>query len=221
LLLDDQTAGLKFSLPKIYPITDRELSGLSHTELVRQFVGGGARLVQLRDKSAPSGDFYEDARTAVAIARSNGVIILINDRVDIALMTGADGVHLGQDDLPAAEARRLLGERAIIGVSTHTVEQASQVSADRTADYIAFGPIFETRTKPDHEALVGVEKLREIRTRVGDIPLVAIGGINCSDLAQVLSSGADSAAMISEFYAGNTTVSEQFRKLSAAADRIN
>jgi thiamine-phosphate pyrophosphorylase len=197
------------------------MSGLSHTEQVRQFIDGGATLVQLRDKSAPSGDFCADAWTAVELARSNGVIILINDRVDIAMMTGADGVHLGQDDLPAAEARRLLGSDAIIGVSTHTLDQARQATAESVADYIAFGPVFETRTKTDHEPVVGLEKLREIRCAIGDIPLVAIGGLNRANVTRVLSAGADSAAMISEFYSGKAGISECFREVSAAAEQIN
>jgi thiamine-phosphate pyrophosphorylase len=205
---------LRISLPKIYPITDRELSGLSHTEQVRQFIAGGATLVQLRDKGASSRDFLEDASAAVELAHTGGVLILINDRADIAMMSGADGVHLGQDDLPAGEARKLLGDKAVIGISTHTLDQAREAAADGTADYIAFGPIFETATKSDHEPVVGLERLAEIRAAIGNIPLVAIGGIKAKDLADVFSAGADSAAMISEFYRENIGISERFRNLT-------
>ncbi len=111
-------------LPKIYPITDTRLSKMSHAEQVERFVSGGARVVQLREKYATGRDFFDDATKAIEIARKHGAKIIINDRVDIALALGADGVHLGQDDLPPAEARKILGERAIIGFSTHNGAQA-------------------------------------------------------------------------------------------------
>ncbi len=205
---------MKFSLPKIYPITDRQLSGQSHAEQVRQFIDGGAGLVQIRDKSAPSRDLYKDAREAVDLAHENSILIIINDRVDIAMMTGADGVHLGQDDLPASEARKLLGENAIIGVSTHNLAQARQAAAGKIADYIAFGPIFGTSTKPDHELVVGLDKLREIRTCVSNTPLVAIGGINRENLNEIFSAQAVSAAMISEFYDQNASISTRYHDLT-------
>ena len=119
-----------FQLPKIYPITDTRLTGISIPEQVERLIAGGATLVQVREKSMPSRQFYEAAAAAVAIGRSRGVLVLINDRVDIALAAGADGVHLGQDDLPPAEARKILGPKAIIGFSTHTVEQAVEAAQD-------------------------------------------------------------------------------------------
>jgi len=212
---------LKFSLLKIYPITDRKLSGLSHADQVRQFALGGATLVQLRDKSASSGDLYESALEAVNAANEHGIKLLINDRVDIALMAGAHGVHLGQTDLPAREARKLLGTEAIIGLSTHTIEQARIAVSEGIADYLAFGPIFKTDTKLDHDPLVGTEGLKAIRVVVGDIPLVAIGGIKRANLASVLASGADSVAMISEFYKRQSSLSESFSDLLKIADNDN
>jgi thiamine-phosphate pyrophosphorylase len=109
---------LNLELPKIYPITDVRLSGLSHAEQVKRLIDGGARFIQLREKHASPKDFYESASEALKIARENRVKIVINDRVDIALALKADGVHLGQDDLPPAEARKILGEKAIIGRKT-------------------------------------------------------------------------------------------------------
>jgi thiamine-phosphate pyrophosphorylase len=212
---------LKLSLQKIYPITDRNLSGLSHAEQVARFIDGGATLIQIRDKNLSSGEFYADAEAAVKIAREAKVRILINDRVDIALMTAADGVHLGQDDLPAAAARKLLGMDAVIGISTHSIQQIREALVDGNADYIAFGPIFPTSTKTDHEPLVGLEELVEARELHGDIPLVAISGINRVNLASVLRAGADSAAMISEFYLPPIEISSQFRSLLLEAQANN
>lgn len=212
---------MKLSLQKIYPITDRNLSGLSHAEQVARFIDGGATLIQIREKNLPSGEFFGDAAAAVKIARNASVRILINDRVDIAMMSDADGVHLGQDDLPASAARKLLGADAIIGVSTHTIQQVGEALGDGNADYIAFGPIFPTSTKADHEPLVGLETLSEVRQLVDDLPLVAIGGINRINLASVLHAGADSAAMISEFYRSRTEISSQFRSLLLEAQMSN
>src|SRR5262249_1848032 len=104
-----------FRLPRVYPITDTQLSGLSHAEQVALFADGGATVVQLRDKHASALHFYEQAKAALAVARARGVQLIINDRADIALALGADGVHLGQDDLPPEAARRLLGEEVVIG----------------------------------------------------------------------------------------------------------
>jgi thiamine-phosphate pyrophosphorylase len=210
---------LKFTLQKIYPITDRKLSRLTHAEQVAMFVDGGATLIQIRDKNLPSRELFKDASAAVEIAHKAKAQVLINDRVDIALMSGADGVHLGKHDLPAGAARRILGGEAIIGVSTHSLEQARAALADGNADYIAFGPIFPTSTKSNHEAVVGLEALKQVRRLISNVRLVAIGGINIGNLASVLTSGADSAAMISEFYRTESDISSRFRALQRAAWR--
>jgi len=201
---------VKFELPPIYPITDRRLSGLSHAELVRKFAAG-ATLVQLRDKDATPREFFEHVRAAVAAGRELGVKVIVNDRVDIALAAGADGVHLGQDDLAPAAAREILGADAIIGSSTHTIEQAKR-AVELPVDYIAFGPVFATSTKSDAETVVGLRLLAEVRKAIGEFPLVAIGGINTENIADILQNGADSAAVISALYAGDVT--ENFRRLS-------
>jgi thiamine-phosphate pyrophosphorylase len=212
---------LKLSLQKIYPITDRDLSGLSHAEQVARFIDGGVTLIQIREKNLSSGELFVEASAAVKIAREAKIRVLINDRVDIALMAGADGVHLGHNDLPAAAARKLLGRDAVIGISTHSIQQVRDVLANGNADYIAFGPVFPTLTKTDHEPLVGLKDLAEVRELIGEVPLVAIGGINRSNLVSVLQAGADSAAMISEFYQPRTDISAQFNLLLRASQTNN
>lgn len=184
-------------LPRIYPITDRRISGLSHAEQVERLIAGGATLVQLREKVLPPSEFYADARAALELARHHGVNIIINDRVDIAVALGADGVHLGQEDLPPAEARRILGDNAIIGFSTHTLEQV-RAALRMPVDYIAFGPVFPTQTKERPDSVVGLDLLGEVRQVVGNKPLVAIGGITAANIEAVSDAGADSAAMISQ-----------------------
>lgn len=160
-----------------------------------RLIAGGALTIQLRDKRASPRDFYASAKQAIAAAVKHGVRIIINDRVDIALALKADAVHLGQDDLPPEKAREILGEKAIIGFSTHSIEQARQAMLS-PIDYIAIGPIFETHTKEDPDAAIGLEGLRAVRKEIGDFPLVAIGGITAENLPLVFSAGADSIAMI-------------------------
>jgi thiamine-phosphate pyrophosphorylase len=129
------------------------------------------------------------------------------------MAVAADGVHLGQDDMPADAARHLLGENAIIGISTHTPEQAA-AAAKLPVNYIAFGPVFSTKTKADPDEVVGLFRLSTVKGIVGDIPLVAIGGINASDLVEVLAAGADSAAMISEIVGDGTSIDSRMRRLN-------
>jgi thiamine-phosphate diphosphorylase len=187
---------MSFELPKLYPITDARLSGLTHAEQIKRLGAGGASLVQLREKHLPAREFYRAAAAALEVARARGLRLIINDRVDIAQALGADGVHLGQDDLPPLAARELLGERAIIGFSTHSVEEARE-AARLPVDYIAIGPIFNTSSKENAEAAVGLDGLRRVRQAVGHIPLVAIGGITPETARLVIAAGADSLAAIS------------------------
>ena len=187
---------MNFNLPKIYPITDTSISGLSHVDQVEQLIAGGAEIIQLREKLASPGEFCISAKSAIEIAHQHGVRIIINDRVDIALALKSDGVHLGQDDLSPAEARVILGSEAIIGFSTHTIDQVIEAIM-LPIDYIAFGPVFITRTKKNPDPTVGIETLRAVRNVIGDLPLVAIGGIDANNVNAVIDSGADSAALIS------------------------
>ena len=181
-----------FRLPRVYPLTDVQLSGLSHGEQVRLLSLGGATLIQLREKQMPALQFYDQARAAV----TSGVQLIINDRVDVAVAVGAHGVHLGQDDMPPEAARRLLGDEAVIGYSTHSVEQAKK-ALTLPIDYIAIGPIFTTSTKPNPSPTLGLEGLRAVREAVGNTQLVAIGGISHSNAREVIEAGADCVAVIS------------------------
>lgn len=207
-----------FSFPsKLYPITDTQLSSRTHAEQLIQLAAGGARLVQLREKNLASRAFFEEAVTAMEAARANGIKVIINDRVDIALCVGADGVHLGQDDLPPQAARELLGPDAIIGFSTHDSEQARRAVA-LPISYLAIGPIFTTKTKANPDEVVGLEELRRVREIVGDIPLVAIGGITLENASAVVSAGADAVALISALYQNPAQIPQTTRQVLVAMD---
>ena len=206
---------MQINLPKLYPITDVRLSGLSHAEQVRRLSAGGATLVQLREKHLAPREFYREAEAALRVARSLGVRLIINDRVDLALALHTDGVHLGQDDLPPEAAREILGKDAIIGFSTHSVEQAS-VAARLPIDYLAIGPIFETSSKEKPDPVVGLEGLRRVREITGEIPLVAIGGIRPENIGEVLKAGADTVAVISLLLAGPPEIETRTREILTA-----
>jgi thiamine-phosphate pyrophosphorylase len=204
---------LKMFLPKIYPITDVRLTGLSHAVQVEKLVEGGAEIVQLREKYAAPKDFYADAKKALEFAREINVKIIINDRVDIALALEADGVHLGQDDLPPEQARKILGAKAIIGFSTHSVAQVVE-AVKLPVDYIAIGPVFSTNTKENPDETVGIETIKGVREAVGDFPLVAIGGLTSENFRDVLNAGADSAAIISDLLSDRGKIAERMRLFS-------
>jgi thiamine-phosphate pyrophosphorylase len=194
----------------IYPITDRKLSGLTHAEQVELASAGGAKLIQLREKDLSPSEFYREATDAIAKARSCGMKLIINDRVDVALAAKADGVHLGQDDLPPDAARQILGPEIIIGLSTHTPEQA-RLAAKLPVDYIAIGPVFSTTTKLGAEATIGAEGVRLARQEIGEIPLVAIGGITCDNYEGVLQAGADAVSVIKDLWADSRRAPDQIR----------
>jgi thiamine-phosphate pyrophosphorylase len=203
---------VSLNLPRVYPITDTRLSGLSHAEQVARLIEGGASLIQLRDKHATPREFYLEAAAALKIARANNARLIINDRVDIALALKADGVHLGQTDMPVAAARRLLGKEAIIGFSTHNFAQA-KLACTLPVDYLAFGPIFQTSTKENPDPVTGLDELRELAPMKGALPLVAIGGITLKNAIQVLEAGADAVAVIAELVADSTRIAENLNKM--------
>jgi thiamine-phosphate pyrophosphorylase len=192
----NRTSEMSLLLPRLYPITDTLISGLSHVEQVERFAAGGATFVQLREKRASPREFYEAALEAMSLARALRLRIVINDRVDIAIAVKADGVHLGQTDLPPDRARLLLGEGRIIGYSTHTLEQALAATF-APVDYIAIGPVFRTQTKDRPDEVVGLETVGEVKRKVAK-PLVAIGGITLDSARLVIKAGADSVAVISD-----------------------
>ena len=205
---------MSLDLPKVYPITDTHLSGLSHAQQVARLIEGGASLIQLRDKNAAPQEFYREAAAALQIARDHNARLIINDRVDVALALKADGVHLGQTDLPVEAARRLLGKGAIIGFSTHNLRQAKSATA-MPVDYIAFGPVFQTSSKENPEPVAGLSALRKARAIIGSLPLVAIGGITVANALEVLQAGADALAIIADLLADPMKIEENTAKILA------
>ena len=158
-------------------------------------VSGGVTCVQLREKHCSTREFLEEARRVRELLVGTGVPLIINDRLDVALAVGADGVHLGQNDMHISDARRLVGERLVIGISAESVADAIRAEAEG-ADYIGVSPVFTTPTKMDTAPPLGLEGLREIRRAVS-LPLVAIGSIRHDNAAEVLRAGADGLAVVS------------------------
>lgn len=209
---------MNFNPPKIYAITDAHISGISHLEQVERLIAGGIRLVQLREKHASPRDFFESAKPVVDLARRHNVTVIINDRVDIAMALNAHGVHLGQEDLSPADARRILGPDAIIGFSAHSADQA-HAAMSFPVDYIAIGPIFITSSKENPDAVVGIETLNAAKSEMlGEMPLVAIGGINSSNLRDVLRSGADSVALIAGLVSDPSAITATAEMLISLTD---
>jgi len=211
---------MMLELPKIYPITDIGFSGLSHAEQVERLAAGGATLIQMREKNLPPAQFYAEAMKAVELARQLSVRIIINDRADVALATKADGVHLGQDDLPPEAARRILGNDAIIGYSTHNLDQAER-ALSLPIDYLAIGPIFATTSKTDTEPVVGLDGLRSVVRTANSLPIVAIGGITFENVHAVREAGATSVAVISALLTEKDSITQRTRQLVEHLAREN
>lgn len=183
--------------PFLYPITDRELAGGRPAgEIAAELCAAGARLIQLREKGLTTRSLRELALEAVAAAHASagGAMLLVNDRPDVALYAGADGVHLGDRDMPPEAARRILGPEAIIGVSCHSAEDVRAADA-LPVDYIAVGPVYPTETKRPRFPVVGTELVSRARTLTRK-PLVAIGGIDRDNAVAVVAAGADGVAVI-------------------------
>jgi thiamine-phosphate diphosphorylase len=180
----------------LYVIVDPAgVAGRNHLELARAALAAGVPLLQLRMKHADTREFIDCARAMRALCTQRGAKFLVNDRVDIAVLVDADGVHLGQDDLSPSLARHWLGKEKIIGWSTHNLAQAKAAQVAGLVDYIGVGPIFPTSTKERPAPVLGLDGLREIRATV-DLPIVAIGGITPETAREVLAAGADAVAMI-------------------------
>ena len=190
----------------IYLLTDDAcLKGRPLLACVEQALQGGVTLVQYRSKFKDGGPMYEEALNLKALCDSYNVPLIINDRVDVALAVGAAGVHVGQDDLPCSVVRALAGEDFVIGVSAHNPEEARSAMADG-ADYLGCGAVFGTATKPG-VAKLGLANLQAIRS-VATIPMVGIGGVNASNYAEVLATGANGAAIISGILAAEDIKTE-------------
>jgi len=203
---------------RLYAITDDRLSGGGPPERVmEEAVLGGAGVVQLRDKESPSNVLYSKALLLRRLCYRYGVAFIVNDRLDVALAAGADGVHIGRDDLPLEAVRRTAGPGMMVGVSVSSLEEA-EAAVCGGADYLGVGPIFPTGTKPDAASPTGPGLVAEIK-RNFDIPVVAIGGINLDNLREVVSAGADGVAVISALL-GSENVREAARRFVEEFDRI-
>ena len=199
-------------LPPLYAILDPEQTkGRVPETVLLELLKSGIEWLQLRVKAMPPRNFLDLACAARRRTRSSSCKLIVNDRVDIALACAADGVHLGQEDLPLQAARKLMGDR-IIGISTHDVEQAKAAEASG-ADYIGFGPMFGTATKATGYSARGLEMLRRVREAVR-IPIVAIGGITEGNVNEVWQAGADSAAIISDLLGADDIVDKVKRILA-------
>jgi thiamine-phosphate pyrophosphorylase len=182
-------------LPPLYAIVDPLDTARAPVALAEALLAGGARLLQLRLKHAPSRELLAVAEAIQRLAQGVGARFLVNDRADVARAVGADGVHLGQDDLPVAAARRVLGPGAVVGVSTHDLDQAREAAA-AGADYVAVGPIYATVSKEKALPPRGLELVRVVRAALPATPLVAIGGITAETAPAVRAAGADAVAVI-------------------------
>jgi thiamine-phosphate pyrophosphorylase len=199
-------------------ITDPALApGRDHVAIAGAALAGGADMIQLRDKTGSVRDLLPQARAIRALCRAHGALFIVNDRVDLALAADADGAHVGQEDLPASSARRLLGPRRLLGVSTHGRAQA-EAASEAGADYIGFGPLFATGTKDTGYAPRGLDLLREIRRAV-PLPILAIGGITLGNAAAAIAAGATAPAVISAIVAAPdiAAAAAAFRERVAAA----
>jgi thiamine-phosphate pyrophosphorylase len=181
---------------EVHLVTDRGLSkGRSTLEIVEAAVRGGVSVVQLREKDLETRDFYEEGLKIRDLLRSQGILFIVNDRIDLALALDADGVHVGQSDMPVEIARKILGPDKIIGLSVEEPSHINEPSA-KYADYLGVSPIFVTSTKPELESGWGLDGLQKARSMT-DLPLVAIGSINSENAGGVISAGADSVAVVS------------------------
>lgn len=201
---------------RLYAVTDRRAlpAGFTLAQAVEAALDGGVTCLQLREKDASAGEILALARTLLPLCRARRVPLLINDRVDIALTAGADGVHLGQDDLPLPEARALLGPDRILGATAHTVEEALRAQAEG-ADYLGVGAMFPTGTKTN-TIPTSADTLKAICAAVS-IPVVAIGGVTAQNLPTLAGTGIAGAAVVSAIFS-QSDLAAAARTLRAAAD---
>lgn len=204
----------------IYALTDSKFArGRSVEEQARALLGAGVKILQYREKHAKAGVMLEECRLLARLCREAGACFIVNDHIDIALLVDADGVHIGQDDLPISEVRRLVGPDKIIGLSTHNPAQCEAAVRDG-ADYIGVGPMFATQTKEDASEPVGYEYLEWVAKNC-PIPFVAIGGIKEHNIGEIVRRGCPCSALVSELVGADdiaakvASVREAIRKASA------
>jgi thiamine-phosphate diphosphorylase len=208
---------MQFTLPLIYPITDKKLAHRTrHLSILKELVRGGAELVQIRDTSTPLRELSRDLMACAEFASKKSVTLIINDRCDLVLSSGAAGVHLGQKDLPPEAARAILGRKKIIGFSAHSIDQVRK-SLHLPIQYIGLGPIYPTLTKKDAAPVVGLRCL-SAACSISAIPVVAIGGIGLDQVREVLNAGAASVAVISALMGAKDLARQMNRFLEAARE---
>lgn len=201
---------------RLYLVTDRAMCGMRPVEeVVAAAIRGGVSLVQVREKQLSTRDFIAVARRIRAVTRAAGVPMLINDRVDVALAVGADGVHVGQSDMPPADARRLMGPDALVGLSVETLQDLAASEAE-DVDYLGVSPIYCTPTKAELTRAWGLDGLRAVRAMTKR-PLVAIGGIHACNASEIIGAGADGVAVVSAI-CGATDPEKAARELRARID---
>jgi thiamine-phosphate pyrophosphorylase len=187
---------MQLVLPRLYVILDATLLPISAQDCAQELAGAGVRLMQYRDKTASAREMLDISRGLASLLSTLGASFIVNDRPDVAVLAGADGVHVGQGDFAAEQARSLVGPKKWVGVSTHNLEQFREAAAT-SADYIAVGPIFATSSKANPDPVVGTGLIRRVRG-LTEKPIVAIGGITVETAAQVIEAGADSVAVIGD-----------------------
>jgi thiamine-phosphate pyrophosphorylase len=187
---------MRLVLPRLYVILDSALLNVPVQDCARELADAGVRLLQYRSKTEPALNLLNFSRSLASLLIPRGVSFVVNDRPDIAVMAGASGVHIGQDDLGVEATRALVGNEKLVGVSTHNLEQF-RAAAATSADYIAVGPVFATSSKANPDPVIGTEFIRQVRD-LSDKPIVAIGGITLENAASVIQSGADCVAVISD-----------------------
>jgi len=208
---------MRLVLHTLYVILDAGMLTEPAGDTAQKLMDAGVKLLQYRAKNATARELWDESRTIAESARRARCMFIVNDRPDVAYLAGADGVHVGQDDLEVEQARRLMGPERWVGVSTHNLEQFRKAAAT-SADYIAVGPIFQTSSKANPDPVVGTELLRRVRA-LTDKPIVAIGGITLELAADVLAAGADSVAVISDILKAKDPAAmarEFIRRLDAA-----
>jgi thiamine-phosphate pyrophosphorylase len=187
---------MRLVLPRLYVILDSALLTIPAQDCAQELADAGVRLLQYRNKLASARELLNSSRDLASLLIPRGVSFVVNDRPDVAMLAGASGVHVGQDDLEVEQARGLVGKEKWVGVSTHNVEQFRK-AAGTSADYIAVGPVFATSSKANPDPVIGTEFLRRVRP-LTDKPIVAIGGVTLENAASVVEAGADCVAVISD-----------------------
>lgn len=201
----------------LYVITNEEIARKSHLEIAKDVLEGGAKVIQLRDKNKTDREMFEIAKEMSKLCHAYGAYLIVDDRVDVALTSGADGVHLGPEDIPVFEVKKIAPESFIIGATAHSVEEALKAQ-EEGADYLGVGSIFPTTTKRREIVLIGVEGLKEIVASV-TIPVVAIGGIKLEHVEEILKTGASGVAVCS-YLLSQPNIVEATRRMRMEIDRV-